>query len=233
MPKETFLNLAEAKRESFLEAALHEFARNEYRAASVSRIVAKLGIAKGSVYQYFADKKDLYAYLLELAATRKQAWMVKKQGASGAAPDFFVRHRNLILASVDFDLRNPNYSLLMVNAMKESPGTEAGLIVAQTRQLALDFLRALVEEGRSKGELRDDIDELLVAQLVNAASLSVGSYMETKYGFSIVERLGKADASLPFGDKDLEKAVDDLVELLRHGIHKPADCMTPVPPGFA
>ncbi len=222
MPKETFLNLSQTKRESFLQAAFHEFATNEYRAASVSRIVAKLGIAKGSVYQYFEDKKDLYAYLLEFASIRKQAWMVEKQGGSGVAPSFFTGHRNLILASVDFDLRNPNYSLLLLNAMKESPGTEAGLVVTHIGQRMLDFLRSRVREGRSNGELREDVDELMIAQLINAASLSVGSYMESKYGYSIIERLENPEASLPFGDGNLEKAVDDIVELLQHGIARKA-----------
>ena len=66
MPKQTFVNLPEEKRKAFIEIALDEFADNDYNSASVSKIVEKAGIAKGSVYQYFADKKDLFMYLLDV-----------------------------------------------------------------------------------------------------------------------------------------------------------------------
>ena len=59
MPKETFLNLPEEKRNRILDAAIQEFAANPYDVASISNIVRKVGIAKGSFYQYFEDKKDL------------------------------------------------------------------------------------------------------------------------------------------------------------------------------
>lgn len=49
MPKQTFLNLSDAKRKAFLEIALEEFANNDYNTASVSKIVEQAGIAKGSV----------------------------------------------------------------------------------------------------------------------------------------------------------------------------------------
>ena len=67
MPKQTFLNLPEEKRKAFLEIALEEFADNDYNTASISKIVEKAGIAKGSVYQYFEDKQDLFMYLLDVA----------------------------------------------------------------------------------------------------------------------------------------------------------------------
>ena len=64
MPSNTFLNLPDDKRERIISAALEEFANNDFRNASITRMVRSLGIAKGSVYQYFKDKKDLYLYLL-------------------------------------------------------------------------------------------------------------------------------------------------------------------------
>ena len=60
MPKETFFNLPEVKRGAILDAALEEFAAYPYDQASVNRIVARAGIPKGSFYQYFENKKDLY-----------------------------------------------------------------------------------------------------------------------------------------------------------------------------
>lgn len=65
MCTETFLRLPEEKRSRFLEAAWGEFTRVKFADASINQIVRHAGIPRGSFYQYFADKEDLFAYLLQ------------------------------------------------------------------------------------------------------------------------------------------------------------------------
>lgn len=65
MCTETFLRLPEEKRGRFLEAAWGEFTRVKFADASINQIVRHAGIPRGSFYQYFADKEDLFYYLLE------------------------------------------------------------------------------------------------------------------------------------------------------------------------
>jgi AcrR family transcriptional regulator len=64
MPKDTFFNLPADKRALIRDVAISEFARYSYDAASINRMVAEAGIAKGSFYQYFEDKRDLFLYLM-------------------------------------------------------------------------------------------------------------------------------------------------------------------------
>lgn len=61
---ETFLRLPEEKRTRFLDAAWEEFTRVSFAEASINRIVHRAGIPRGSFYQYFTDKRDLFGYLL-------------------------------------------------------------------------------------------------------------------------------------------------------------------------
>ena len=65
MCTETFLRLPEEKRTRFLNAAWEEFTSVRFVDASINKIVRRAGIPRGSFYQYFADKDDLFAYLLE------------------------------------------------------------------------------------------------------------------------------------------------------------------------
>jgi len=65
MPSPTFKKISKHKRDQFLQVSLREFATHDYERASISEIVRVLGIAKGSVYQYFENKWDLYQYLVE------------------------------------------------------------------------------------------------------------------------------------------------------------------------
>lgn len=64
MPSETFLRLPEEKRVRFLDAAWNEFTRVSFADASINQIIQKAEIPRGSFYQYFKDKDDLFQYLL-------------------------------------------------------------------------------------------------------------------------------------------------------------------------
>lgn len=64
MPTNTFFHLPEEKRRRLMEAAWQEFTRTSCAGASVNRIVEGAHIPRGSFYQYFADKEDLFCFLL-------------------------------------------------------------------------------------------------------------------------------------------------------------------------
>ena len=66
MPKKTFYNLPEEKKERLLEAAFKEFSSVPIEESSINVIVQNSDISRGSFYQYFDDKDDLYCYCLEL-----------------------------------------------------------------------------------------------------------------------------------------------------------------------
>src|SRR5690554_2151180 len=51
-----------------INAALKEFARSGYEKASTNEIVQEAGIAKGSLFNYFNNKKELYFFILEYVA---------------------------------------------------------------------------------------------------------------------------------------------------------------------
>jgi AcrR family transcriptional regulator len=65
LPKQTFFNLPKQKRKTLLEAAEREFTRVPIFEASIANIIKIANIPRGSFYQYFEDKEDLYFYLLD------------------------------------------------------------------------------------------------------------------------------------------------------------------------
>ena len=65
MCSETFLRLPEEKRTRFLDAAWEEFTKVPFTEASINKIVLRAKIPRGSFYQYFTDKKELFAYLID------------------------------------------------------------------------------------------------------------------------------------------------------------------------
>ncbi|EOH92169.1 hypothetical protein UAW_03153 [Enterococcus haemoperoxidus ATCC BAA-382] len=65
MPKTTFFHLTEEKQQRILEAASIEFSRTPLKDASIANIVKLAEIPRGSFYQYFEDKEDLYYYYFD------------------------------------------------------------------------------------------------------------------------------------------------------------------------
>ena len=65
MPKQTFYKLPQEKQERILAAAKREFTQVRYSDASINQIVREAGIPRGSFYQYFEDKKDIFVYFLQ------------------------------------------------------------------------------------------------------------------------------------------------------------------------
>lgn len=64
MPKETFFNLKEEKQRRILKAATEVFKQKSFDKASINEIIKLAEIPRGSFYQYFEDKEDLYAYMM-------------------------------------------------------------------------------------------------------------------------------------------------------------------------
>jgi len=65
MPNPTFFHLSEAKRQRLMDAVWQEFTTNSYMDASINRIIQTAEISRGSFYQYFAGKPDVFAYVLQ------------------------------------------------------------------------------------------------------------------------------------------------------------------------
>ena len=65
MPKQTFYKLPQEKQERILAAAKREFTQVRYSDVSINQIVREAGIPRGSFYQYFEDKKDIFLYFLK------------------------------------------------------------------------------------------------------------------------------------------------------------------------
>ncbi|OJG57587.1 TetR family transcriptional regulator [Enterococcus mundtii] len=81
MPTQTFFHLPEEKQQRLLEAARVEFSRVPLNEASIAQIVKLAGISRGSFYQYFEDKEDLYFYYFETVrsdSTKNMIQLIKE-----------------------------------------------------------------------------------------------------------------------------------------------------------
>ncbi len=94
MPRPTFFNLQEEKQQTLLQAAKKEFTRVSLAEASIANIVKEADIPRGSFYQYFENKQDLYFYLLnEHLKEKREELITNLRKHSG---DIFASIRDLL-----------------------------------------------------------------------------------------------------------------------------------------
>lgn len=162
MPTNTFRRLPDSKRERILAESLEEFASRDYEHASLSAIVARLGIAKGSVYQYFANKADLYCYLLETALETKSTFFaVGRPSGLGLRDEL----RWTYARGAAFQREHPLYARLGEKAALHKSPLPQGLYAASA-SAATDAFEQRVREAQAAGEVAPELEPRAVASVL-------------------------------------------------------------------
>ncbi|MCP4361305.1 MAG: TetR/AcrR family transcriptional regulator [Chloroflexi bacterium] len=212
MPKQTFYNLPDDKRETLITIALDEFATHDYKNASISQIVAKAGIAKGSFYQYFQNKADLYRYLLDLGADAKMEMLSTTPPDPGIG--IFVFLRWLMQERGQFDLHNPQLSQIGYRAAKNNDFPDDYLedMMGQVRP----FFTQLVTQGQQQGDIASDIDADLASFIFYVIFIELGIYLIDKLDVSVDGKLD--DNHTPFSSPQADKLFDQVLRILESGM---------------
>ena len=209
MPKETFKNLPEEKRVLIEKEAIREFGAFGYDKASINRIVDKCQIAKGSFYQYFDDKKDLFLHIIARVNEKKLEY-ISPVFQNPQEYDFFTLIRELFISGLKFAADNPEITL-MGNWLFKSKGHPLyDEVVGIGLQNAQDVYTRLLKLAISKNEIRDDIDLDFISYMISTMSASVVEYyfQNTK---------GEEPDKNVF-DEDIIETVDLLLDFIKDGI---------------
>ena len=202
------------KRDRLIEVALEEFAYKDYHSASISHIVRQTGIAQGSLYQYFANKKEFYLYLLSLLIETKVAFL-RDKAESKARQDFFAYLNWIFEQNLAFDRAYPTLSQLGYRAFYSEPPFY-DLTVEQMKQSSQEFMHQIVQKGIEQGDIDPSIDRDLAVFLVDTAIGAVRHYLPQKLGISQA-RLA-AEGANSFDPQAAKAIFQDLVEVLKYGL---------------
>lgn len=158
MPTETWNRLPAARREAVLDAAEAEFAAHGFSRGSLNVIAREAGVAKGSLFQYFDDKTDLFVYLSERAADRVGRAMEACLESLDWSAGFFPSYSLLVEAWVEHFRTHPIDRALSAAVSLEPDPDARTAVRAVIDQRLLGFLRPLLEWARADGWLRPDAD---------------------------------------------------------------------------
>jgi AcrR family transcriptional regulator len=214
MLHQTFFNLSEIKQETIIQVALNEFAAKDYDSVSISHIVQESGIAKGSFYQYFQDKKDLYLYLLDLLSKTKLSFLLSNQPPKTTL-DFFEYLAWLLETNMNFDLTYPIFSKLSYRAFYGNLSFQEPKI-EEAKKVFSELIRQMVIKGVTEGDIDPSIDIDLAVFIVEILGNSFSNYLPKKLDISL-ERLAREGASNL--DSKLAKSMfNELIQILKFGL---------------
>ena len=210
MPTPTWEHLPAARRDAVAAAAEAEFGAQGFSRGSLNVIAREAGVSKGSLFQYFADKEDLCAYLADIVSLRIRAQLEPHLPGLPWATDFFGALRGLGHVWVRYYSTHPTELALTAAANLEMDPSSRSAVRTVVNRHYVEFLRPLLDDARSSGQLRPDADvDAFLALLMLMLPHVV-----------IAARNPELDALLGLGRGrvvDGERAVDRLIDAFRTG----------------
>ncbi len=211
MPKQTFLNLPEEKRETIMNAAVEEFAEYGLENASTNRIVKNSGIAKGSFYQYFEDKQDVFTYMLEVI--EKKEWeFFKNEHPPDHNMDVFHYYRWMVKKGMEFGLSHPR----MIQAAWRvllGEGLYYGKNFESYRQKTKAALTMIIKQAIERGEVDPSVDVELAVMVMETWSNAITQYFLT-------EGMKQKDILKWMRSKKTQETIDKLFYVMEYGLRK-------------
>ncbi|OBB14761.1 TetR family transcriptional regulator [Mycolicibacterium setense] len=179
MPTVTWARLDPARRAAVVDAAEAEFGAHGYSRGSLNVIARKAGVAKGSLFQYFADKRDLYAFIADIGSQRVRAYMEERIRALDSSRPFFEFLTDLLDDWVAYFADHPQDRSLHAAASFEVDTDARVSVRTVIHRHYLEVLRPLVRDAQNRGDLRvdADTDALLSLLLMIIPHLALAPYV--------------------------------------------------------
>lgn len=147
-------------RASILEAARSLVGEGGFRAAQMSAVAARAGIATGTIYRYFPTQSELFAELFRGSSQREVDAMQAAAGEPGSCAERLSRAVAVFVARA---MRNRRLAYALI-AEPVDPQVEAERL--EYRRAYARVLETLLEQGIAAGEFAQQDAHLSAAALV-------------------------------------------------------------------
>jgi AcrR family transcriptional regulator len=211
MPKQTFLNLSQEKRETILNAAVEEFAEYGLENASTNRIVKNSGIAKGSFYQYFEDKQDVFMYFLDVIEKKELEFFKGKHPPTNNMDTFQFFHW-MVKTGMEFGISQPR----MIQAAWRvllGEGLYYGENLAGYRDKTRKGLTEIIQQAIAGGEVDPSVDVELAVMIMETWSNAITTYV-------LSEGMKQKDVLKWMRSPKTQETIDKLLYVMEYGLRK-------------
>lgn len=209
MPTRTFARLDQDKQERVLRAAIEQFQAEGYARATIEDIAKRAGVAKGSLYQYFEDKQELFTHCASWTMERFMAMVDQETPLRDMdVYDYFLTATR---ARWELFLREPLLIGFSIDLMAGRHGSAGEPAIRAVRQVGDDYELRLIRNGKAHGTIRADLDDEVLLIFVQGVT--------ERFSTRLLELSGNMTA-LPDDAHlgELERLLHHMVSLLRQGM---------------
>ena len=151
------------RRDAIIAIAEETFIANGYAGTSMSAIAARLGGSKGTLYNYFKSKEELFVAVIERKCARIQELLSDAEmGSGGDLRTVLTRFGSTFIALILHTQQIETYRLVTAESVRfPEVGRalyESGVSQSHAR------MAALLERARDAGQLRSDTDVKVAAE---------------------------------------------------------------------
>jgi AcrR family transcriptional regulator len=164
-------DLRDQREREIMEAAATVFAERGFRGTRVADIAQRAGIGKGTIYEYFRSKEDLFTRLFHWYTEQAYSSMLGTAHESTDSPLTVLRRscESLLVSCHEmqelYPLTMEFWSASTASEFREGLSEEFRRLYEQFRGAIADILRA----GKARGEVRPQVEpEAVAAVLVGA-----------------------------------------------------------------
>ncbi|MEJ8567326.1 TetR/AcrR family transcriptional regulator [Elongatibacter sediminis] len=184
-------------REKLLGAAEEEFGARGYHAVAINDITRRAGVALGTFYVYFESKEEIYRALVPYMSSRVRSYIAER---IADVPDRLTAERKGLEAFLEFVREHKG----LYRIISEAEFVANDKFVEHYRVFAKAYRDNLANAG-DRGQIREGDYEVW-----SWAIMGMAVFLGMRYGE------GDRDA-------DPERIADVVVDLMAHGIGRPAE----------
>ncbi|KLL52544.1 TetR family transcriptional regulator [Streptococcus agalactiae] len=202
-----FNNLKPEKQKQIINAAIKEFVRNGFEKASTNEIVKRANISKGSLFNYFNSKKDLYLYLIEYSS---KAIVNLNEEIDLSETDLFKRIERVALQKFYVQQKYPQAFEFLASTKQEESVEVKDIIKQRLNPIYNQAINKLYKDI-DYSKFREGVDIEKAIEILNWTMFGVGEKgLKELFTFDDIGR---------FGEKYLEEW-NVYAELLRYSFYK-------------
>lgn len=151
----------EEKRIDILQAAGRVFYVNGFENTKIEEVAKEAGIGKGTVYEYFESKQQLFEEMIAYTQHITVQDMQKALAQGQSFQDKFKAFAGFMTQTV-----KEHCQIFDLMISSKIMAREMGAIMLESNVRMGDVLIEVVKEAISKGELRSDLDPELAASII-------------------------------------------------------------------
>lgn len=167
---------SEQRKTQILECAKTLFSAKGYYQTQISDIQQAAGVARGTIYQYFKNKDDIFVTLLEnLYRDWRAELSGKPERNAKAYENGFEVFKFRIRQTFKFFAEDPDYCNILLK-VGLGLGGDFDRVIAQFDRHLVEMTKYYLLSGLKMGRIRSDINIEMVTNMIGGAFMRMAFY---------------------------------------------------------